>query len=256
MMNGIIAPIAGLTIRGVLFYQGENNCFGDWEPFPKTFPAVISDWRKTFHNADLPFGIIQISGWSTRRSMTYDMNHPTNIIREIQFNTWRNTPHTGLMVTFDTNASRGFHPSCKQPVGQRSARWALAEVYKVTDARRRQPLAWRGPMYDSLEIVDGKCVVHFDKTTTSGLVLDQDVDVGFYIAGADKEFHHARARVDEKNGTVIVWSDDVKTPVAVRYGWSNLPAGGLMNRKELPAYPFRSDTWPLKSHADTTPYLR
>lgn len=253
MMNGIIAPIAGLTVRGALFYQGENNCFGDWAPFPKTFPAVISDWRRAFNDPDLPFGIIQISGWSTRRSMTYDMNHPTNIIREIQFNTWRQTPHTGLIVTFDTNSSRSIHPACKQPVGQRSARWALAEVYKVQGSRR-QPLEWRGPVFRDLEIKDGKCIVHFEEATARGLVLDQDVDVGFYIAGEDKTFHHAKARVDEKNRTLIVWSDAVAEPLAVRYGWSNLPAGGLVNARELPAYPFRSDKWALRSHADTEPY--
>ncbi|MEO2012260.1 MAG: hypothetical protein ABGX22_26645 [Pirellulaceae bacterium] len=254
MMNGIIAPIAGLTVRGALFYQGENNCFGDWSPFPRTFPAVISDWRKAFDNTELPFGIIQISGWSTRRSMTYDMNHPTNIIREIQFKTWRQTPHTGLIVTFDTNSSRSIHPACKEPVGQRSARWALAEVYKLQNSRR-QPLEWRGPVYSRMDVTGGKCVVHFEEATARGLVLDQDVDIGFYVAGEDKIFHHAKARVDERNRTLTVWSDAVTKPLAVRYGWSNLPAGGLVNARELPAYPFRSDAWPLESHADTEPYF-
>ncbi len=89
MFNGMIAPLSPMTIRGVLFYQGENNSFTvGWKPFPQTFPAVIADWRKEFGEAELPFGIIQIAGWSNRRSMTYDMNHHTNIVREIQFNTW------------------------------------------------------------------------------------------------------------------------------------------------------------------------
>lgn len=254
MMNGMIAPIAGLTIRGVLFYQGENNCFGDWAPFPKTFPAVISEWRKSFCDPELPFGIIQISGWSTRRTMTYDMNHPTNIIREIQFLTWRRTPHTGLMVTFDTNSSRNIHPGAKQPVGQRSARWALSQVYEIKDSRRRQALEWRGPIFEKMEVNDGKCIVYFENETARGLVLDQDVDVGFYIAGEDKQFHHAKARVNGKDKTLVVWSEAVTEPVAVRYGWSNLPAGGLMNARELPAYPFRTDRWVLKSHADSQPY--
>lgn len=253
MMNGIIAPIAGLSIRGVLFYQGENNCFGDWVPFPKTFPAVISDWRKTFNNAEMPFGIIQISGWSTRRSMTYDMNHPTNIIREVQFKTWQSTPNTSLVVTFDTNSSRNIHPGCKQPVGQRSARWALAEVYQLKDARN-QTIQWRGPIYKGITVEAGKCIVQFEEQSARGLVLDQDVDAGFYIAGEDKVFHHARASVNESNRSLIVWSDEVENPVAVRYGWSNLPAGGLMNNKELPAYPFRTDNWPLDSHSDQEIY--
>ena len=83
-MNGMILPISKMTIAGALFYQGENNSFGtSWKPFHRTFPAVITDWRRVFGNEDLPIGLIQIAGWSTRRSMTYDMNHHTNVIREI-----------------------------------------------------------------------------------------------------------------------------------------------------------------------------
>ena len=249
MMNGVIAPIASLTVRGVIFYQGENNSFTvGWKPFPKTFPAVISDWRKVFTDESLPFGLIQIAGWSNRRSMTYDMNHHCNIVREVQFNTWRSTPWTGLIVTFDTNVGQGIHPPRKMPVGERTARWALAEVYKVG------PIEWRGPVYRSMKVKDGKIMITFEEGTHRGLVLDQDVEVGFYIAGEDRKFHHARARVNRGDNSLVVWSDEVPKPVAVRYGWSNLPAGGLMNRRELPAYPFRTDTWPLTPHQSTGSY--
>ena len=253
MFNGMIAPLAHMTIRGVLFYQGENNSFTvGWKPFPKTFPAVIAAWRKAFGDEKLPFGIIQIAGWSTRRSMTYDMNHHTNIVREVQFLTWRRTPGTGLIVTFDTNTDGGIHPSRKQPVGQRSARWALAEVYHVTRSGSKQPLQWRGPVYTSMTVKDGKAVISFAPDTSGALRLDQDDECGFTIAGADRTFHHARARVAK--GTVQVWSEAVPAPVAVRYGWSNLPTGGLMNSRELPAYPFRTDTWPLVPHQSTGAY--
>ena len=249
MMNGVIAPIASLTIRGVIFYQGENNSFTvGWKPFPKTFPAVVHDWRKVFKDETLPFGLIQIAGWSNRRSMTYDMNHHCNIVREVQFKTWQSTPGTGLIVTFDTNVGQGIHPPRKMPVGERTARWALAEVYKVG------PIEWRGPVYRSMKVKDGKITITFEEGTHRGLVLDQDVEVGFYIAGEDREFHHARARVNRGDNSLVVWSDEVPKPVAVRYGWSNLPAGGLMNRRELPAYPFRTDTWPLTPHQSTGSY--
>jgi len=237
MYNGVIAPIAGLTIRGVLFYQGENNSFGvSWKPFPKTFPAVIAAWRKAFGNKDMPFGIVQIAGWSTRRSMTYDMNHHTNIVREVQFLTWQRTKNTGLIVTYDTNSSEGIHPSRKMPVGERSARWALSTVYGVKRWGSEQPLEWKGPVYKSMAVKDGKVVITFEEGTNRGLVLDQHDDDGIYIAGADREFHHARARTNRGDGTLTVWSDDVPEPVAVRYSWSNLPTGALMNRRELPAY--------------------
>jgi len=256
MLNGCIMPLANFALKGVLFYQGENNSFGvSWKPFPKTYPAVISDWRRIFGDDTLPFGLIQIAGWSTRRSMTYDMNHHCNIIREVQFKTWRSTPNTGLVVTFDTNSSDGIHPSRKAPVGERAARWALAEVYRVSAHGSNRPLEWCGPVYESMEVEDKKIAISFEEGTCRGLVLDQYVEEGFYIAGEDRIFHHARARVDRGKNELIVWNDEVPEPVAVRYGWSNLPAGGLMNRRELPAYPFRTDTWPMTPHQSTGSYV-
>ena len=254
MVNGLVAPLSGYTLRGVLFYQGENNSFGEsWKPYPKTLPVVINTFRKAFGEPDLPFGIIQIAGWSTRRSMSYDMNHHTNVIREVQFDVWQKTPNTGLIVSFDANSDSNIHPRHKRPLGERSARWALAEVYQVKDSRNR-PIQWRGPIYDRMEVKDGKCVVYFKKEGADGLRLDKNVDVGFYIAGDDKVFHHANARAGR--GEVTIWSDAVKNPVAVRYAFSNLPIGGLMNGTELPAYPFRSDDWPMTPHHSEGEYLR
>ncbi len=254
MFNGMIEPLSQFSLRGVLFYQGENNSFTvGWKPFHRTFPAVVADWREAFGDESLPFGIIQIAGWSTRRSMTYDMNHHTNIVREIQFLTWRRTPNTGLIVTYDTNTNGGIHPNRKQPVGERSARWALAEVYGATLGSSGRPLEWQGPVFESMAIEDGKAVVTFEEGTNRGLLLERDDECGFYIAGADQEFHHARARVVGEN-QLQVYCDDVPEPVAVRYGWSNLPAGGLMNSRALPAYPFRSDTWPMVPHQSTGAY--
>jgi sialate O-acetylesterase len=254
-LNAMIMPMAGLSIRGALFYQGENNSFGDtWKPFAETFPAVIADWRDIFEDDNLPFGIIQIAGWSTRRSMTYDMNHHTNVIREIQLNTWKTTPNTGLIVSFDANSDSSIHPARKYPVGDRSARWALSTVYGITDAvRTNQPLQWHGPVYESIEKKDGKILVHFEKEGADGLRLDKADARGFYLAGADRVFHHAEARVVAQ--AVEVWSSEVAEPVAVRYAFSNLPLGSLMNGKELPAYPFRSDTWPLKPHRGEEEYV-
>ncbi len=257
MYNGMIHPIRHFTFRGILFYQGENNSFGEsWKPFPHTFPLVIRQWRETF--GPLPFGIIQIAGWSNRRTMTYDMNHHTNVIREIQFDTWRTTRDTGLIATYDTNSNQSIHPAAKRPVGERAARWALGEVYKSPAATNGQPFPWKGPIYTSHEIQGNRIIVHFETPTGRGLRLDKDDDIGVYIAGKDRVFHHARARVTRKNRTeqLEVWSDDVKQPVAVRYAWSNLPVGRLMNQLELPAFPFRTDNWPLTPHQSQGDYHR
>ncbi|MFK7789772.1 MAG: sialate O-acetylesterase [Phycisphaeraceae bacterium] len=254
MYNTLLAPMAGLSLRGVLFYQGENNAFGEtWKPFYATFPAVVSDWRAVFGDDELPFGIIQIAGWSTRRSMTYDQNHPTNIVREVQHKTWARTPNTGLIATYDANSDSNIHPKNKRPVGGRSARWALAQVYDAKD-RRGKPLEWRGPVYESYKVEGDKVVVQFDKATANGLRFNKNVVLGFYIAGENQVFHHADATLDSQAGTVTVWSADVPKPLAVRYAISNLPMGSLLNGREVPAYPFRTDTWPIRPHGSKGSY--
>ncbi|MBE86628.1 MAG: hypothetical protein CMO69_02695 [Verrucomicrobiales bacterium] len=261
MYNGSLLPIANTTIRGILFYQGENNSFGtSWKPFYRTFPALISDWRNAFRDPNIPFGIIQIAGWSNRRSMEYDMNHHCNVIREIQLDTWLNTANTGLIATYDTNSNGSIHPGRKLPVGERSARWALSEVYTVNKFGSNEPLEWQGPVFKEVKFESGKAFVTFEKGTDRGLRLDQDVDVGFVLAGNDKKFHHAKARItqskEDKKAQVEIWCDEVKDPVAVRYAFSNLPIGGLMNAREIPAYPFRSDDWPMTPHQSTGSYIR
>ena len=253
--DGMMAPLRGLTVRGALYFQGENNAFGDmYSPFPDTYPAVIAEWRELFGKPSLPMGLIQIGGWSTRRSMTYDMNHHTNVVREVQFDTWRATPDTGLIVTFDLNSNSNIHPGHKRPVGDRAARWALAAVYDERGHDKR-PLRWRGPVFASAEASGGKLTVRFESGTADGLRLDKNHPLGFYVAGEDQVFHVAAARVVDKTA-LEVWSDAVPAPVAVRYAWSNLPLGSVMNGKELPAYPFRSDDWLIKPHRSDSSYAR
>tara|TARA_B110000196_G_scaffold318144_1_gene332828 strand:- start:756 stop:1799 length:1044 start_codon:yes stop_codon:yes gene_type:complete len=257
MYNGMIHPIRDFDFRGILFYQGENNSFGvSWKPFYATFPMVIQQWRESF--GDLPFGIIQIAGWSSRRSMTYDMNHHTNVVREIQFDTWQATQQTGLIVTYDTNSSQSIHPGAKRPVGERSARWALGSVYGVKGFRSNSALPYLGPVYEGYELQGSKVEIRFVKETCAGLRINKDDDVGFYVAGEDGEFHHAQARVTRVEGVdrLVVWSDEVSQPVAVRYAWSNLPNGRLMNGRELPAFPFRTDDWKVTPHQSEGDYQR
>ncbi len=153
--------------------------------------------------------------------MTHDMNNHTTIVRELPHITWARTENTGLIVTYDTNSNGSIHPGRKLPVGERSARWALAEVYGIKRYRSSDPLAWRGPLYESMEVEEKKLRVRFVEGTANGLRLDQDEEAGFYIAGADKEFHHARVRVDGGDGSLVVGSGEVPEPSARRYGWGH-----------------------------------
>ncbi|MFK7850054.1 MAG: sialate O-acetylesterase [Akkermansiaceae bacterium] len=259
MYNGVLMPVAPYTIRGALFYQGENNSFGEaWKPFVKTYEAVVSDWRKAFKDETLPIGLLQIAGWSNRRSMSYDMNHHTNVVREVQHRTWEKTKNTGLIVTFDANRDGNIHPNVKAPVGERSARWALSTVYDVKRNGSQEPLEWRGPVYESASFSEGKAMIRFKKDTARGLKFDKDIVLGFYIAGEDKKFHIAKAKIHGSkggDGQVEVWSSEVKEPKAVRYAQSNLPIGTLINGRILPAYPFRTDTWPITPHHSTGEYI-
>ena len=146
------------------------------------------------------------------------------------------------------------------PVGERAARWALAEVYDMKQAGGDKQLEWRGPVFEEATFSEGKAFVTFVNGTDRGLRLDQDVDVGFVLAGEDRVFYHARARISQrksdKRQQIEIWCDEVQEPVAVRYAFSNLPIGGLMNARELPAYPFRSDDWPMTPHQSTGSYKR
>ncbi len=253
--DGMMAPLRGLAVRGALYFQGENNAFGDmYLPFPDTYPAVIAEWRELFQQPAMPFGLVQIGGWSTRRTMTYDMNHHTNAVREVQFDTWRRTPGTGLVVTFDLNSDSNIHPGHKRPVAERAARWALAEVYGLAGHDGR-PLAWQGPVFEGAEVKGDRIVVRFEQGTADGLRLDKSQALGFYVAGEDQVFHAADARVVDKT-SLEVFCAAVPAPVAARYAWSNLPLGSLMNGRELPAYPFRTDAWPLRPHRSEGSYER
>ena len=148
--------------------------------------------------------------------------------------TLRSVPHTGMAVTIDIGNPDDIHPRDKLDVGQRLARWALAETYG-------QKTEESGPLYDSYKVEGDKARVRF--THAAGLkTRDGAAPVGFFVAGEDRKFHPAEARVD--GNSVVVWSKDVAHPVAVRYAWADNPANNLYNADGLPASPFRTDDWP------------
>ena len=145
-------------------------------------------------------------------------------------------PKTGMAVIIDIGDAADIHPKNKQDVGRRLALWAQSQVYG-------KDVVYSSPLFESLKVEEGKLRVTF-KHEGSGLVAKGDKLTGFSIAGEDRQFAWADAQIDGK--TVILSSDKVSKPVAVRYAWADNPECNLYNKEGLPASPFRSDDWPRK----------
>jgi len=240
--NALIAPIRKFPIKGVLFYQGINNCVssgGRPNLYMKTFPALIPDWRKAFGDPDLPFCIIQMTsfGWPVdENEPEQTMLHKAAGIREAQTKAHLRYKNTGLVCTYDLGHIQ-MHSPYKRPIGQRAARWALAEVYKV------KGIKYDIPMLESWK-KDGKRIV---LTFTKGSYPSSRFGLrvapkGFVIAGKDRHFYPATVEA-LKGGQFAASSEFVGDPAAVRYAWGVHPIGNFGNRAG-PAAPFRTDNWP------------
>jgi sialate O-acetylesterase len=217
--NGMIAPLLPYAIRGAIWYQGESNA-GQPKPYQKLLPAMILDWR-TAWETNLPFLFVQIA---PHRSI-----HPS--FREAQHLIWQNTPNTAMVVTTDVGNMENIHPTQKRPVGERLALAARTLSYG-------EKIVSSGPLFEQIKIVKNQAVITFCNVGTGLLAKDGDLK-GFTIAGDDGKFLPAAATIQDNS--VIVTSDKVTRPTAVRYNWSIMPEGNLFNRENLPAAPFRSD---------------
>lgn len=219
LYNSMIAPLIPYAMKGVCWYQGEANN-GRGKQYQTLLPAMIESWREAWGQGAFPFLIVQIAPF---RNIKPD-------IREAQLLITQTTKNTALIVTTDVGDSSDIHPANKQPVGARLALAARALAYK-------QKLEYSGPIYTDMKKDGDRIVLHF--THHKGLHSNNGSLKGFVIAGADGQFVPATAVI--KGNKVIVSSDAVKEPVAVRYGWSNVPDVNLYNEAGLPASPFRTD---------------
>ncbi len=230
LFNGMISPILPYSIRGVIWYQGEANARRAFE-YRFIFPAMIQNWREEWNDPDMPFFYVQIAPWQ------YSEPDIAAELREAQLITMNIMPYTGMVVTTDlVDNVDDIHPENKRPVGERLALWALANVYNQGD------IIFSGPVYKSMNIEGEKIRIFFDYVD-GGLVAKNGELTHFELAGDNEIFFPADATVDGK--TVLIYSDLVKNPKNVRFGWSNTAQPNLFNNAGLPASPFRTDNFPL-----------
>jgi sialate O-acetylesterase len=228
LFNGMISPIVPYTIKGAVWYQGEANVGRGFE-YRTLFQTMIKCWRNEWNQGDFPFYYVQIAPWDYGDETL----SPAAEVREAQLMAL-SVPNTGMVVTMDIGNPVNIHPSNKEDVGKRLALWALAKNYGF------DTLTYSGPIYNSMLTDGNKIIVSFD-FTDGGLIARGGDLIHFEIAGADQVYYPAKAQIVDQ--TVVVTSDKVSNPVAVRYGWSDTAEPNLFNAAGLPASPFRSDNW-------------
>ncbi len=232
LYEGMITPMLSYAFHGVLWYQGESNAMQAAQ-YRKLLPALIGNWRDTSHQRDLEFLIVQLPNHGAIPDEPGESAWAE--LREAQLMTVEKVPHTGLAVTIDVGDPNDLHPHRKMEVGDRLALWALGTTYK-------QPIEYSGPLYKSMQIEGSEVRLRFTHVGSRLEVHGNSELKGFAIAGADRKFHWANARID--GDSVVVASNDVPHPVAVRYAWGDSPLCNLFNKDGLPASPFRTDDWP------------
>ncbi|HTN22240.1 MAG TPA: sialate O-acetylesterase [Pelobium sp.] len=230
LYNAMIAPVTNYSIKGVLWYQGESNT-GNASDYEKYLPALIQDWRNKFSNPSLPFYYVQLPGFGDYNYLPSESG--SAIIREATLKTLA-VPNTAMAVTIDLGEWNDIHPDRKKEVGDR-----LALIARHFNYGEKQ-LEYSGPLYQSAEVNGNKIIVNFTHTAGGLIAIDGEELSSFAIAGADKKFVWAKAKI--VGNTVEVFSDEIPEPKYVRYAWADSPVNpNLYNTEKLPASPFRTD---------------
>ncbi|MBN9118739.1 MAG: sialate O-acetylesterase [Planctomycetes bacterium] len=233
LYNSMIHPIINFPVKGAIWYQGESNTGRAYE-YRTLFPTMIKDWRARWHS-DLPFMAVQLAPFGNGKGNSGGVTYAE--LRDAQLHATKVLPKVGLAVITDAGNETDIHPAKKEPAGARLALAARALAYG-------EKIVYSGPLYKDVKFASGAATLSFD-SVGGGLVAKDGDLVGFTIAGKDGKFVPAKATI--KGDTVVVSSEMVPGPTAVRYGWVNFasPTLNLFNKEGLPASPFRTDDLPL-----------
>ncbi len=231
--NGMVHPLAGYGIKGVIWYQGESN--GERaDQYLHLFPLLVKTWREKWGQGDFPFYWVQLADYGAEANDPGENGWAE--LRDAQTRSMDVLENSGQAVIIDLGEGREIHPRDKRTVASRLVRWPLAKDYGFD-------IAYQSPRYKSMEILENKIRITFEHLSDQGLYsFDTQEISGFSIAGDDQKFVWAKAKIIDKD-TVEVWADEIETPVAARYGWAQNPKVNLYDRNGLPVTPFRTDNW-------------
>lgn len=228
LYNAMVAPVINYTIKGILWYQGESNSDRAAE-YAKLQPAQIIDWRNKWRQGDIPFLYVQLPNYMDANYLPSESQWAE--LRDAQLKSL-SVPNTGMTVTIDLGEWNDIHPDNKKDVGERLVLVAEKIAYG-------KDIVYSGPIFQSATIDGNKIILSFTNIG-SGLITNDSEDLReFAIAGADKKFVWAKAKIE--GDKVIVTADAVPHPVYVRYAWADNPDVNLYNKEGLPASPFRTD---------------
>jgi len=231
LYNGMIYPIRNYRVRGAIWYQGETNA-GRPQYYQTYLESLIRNWRELYQAPELPFLIVQLPNYLEKSDEPQESGWAE--IREAQLKATQEVPNTALAVAYDVGEWNDIHPLNKKDIAHRLFLGARKVSYG-------EKLISSGPIYQDMKIEGDKIVLYFTEIG-GGLRSRGGALLHFAIAGEDKKFVWAEAVI--KGRTVVVHSEQVKKPVAARYGWSNNPEdANLENKEGLLVSPFRTDDW-------------
>ena len=232
LYDTMLWPVKNFTARGFLWYQGESN-ISNYQFYAPMMTAMVQLWRNVWEAPDMPFYYVQIAPHQYKDSR----DTGAALLREAQMEALKTIPNSGIIPTTDIGDEFCIHPSQKEVVGLRLATLALTKTYGV----RRLPST--GPVMTKVDYSGNKAIVTFNNAPAGLFPTFSELE-GFEIAGADKKFYPAKAKIIGRTNTVEVWSEEVAQPVAVRYAFRNYVGNiTLRNTFGLSAFPFRTDTW-------------
>ncbi len=249
LFNAMIAPLVPFTVKGAIWYQGESNQFRAVQ-YQTLLPTLIKDWRQQWGD-QLSFYIVQLASYGNKKPQPQEIGADDTWaeLQWTQLQTAVTLPKCGIAVANDIGDEKDIHPKNKQEVGRRLALQALAKDYG------RKDIVPGGPIYGGGDTMGNKYMISFSNIG-GGLKSRDGGDLkGFIIAGEDKVWKPARAKVIGKQ--VQVWNEEIAKPVAVRYYWQSWnPEANLVNKEGLPASIFRTDKWDLSTKGQENPFTQ